>query len=306
MKKNNGKKKRSLSVAARTAVGMAAALVLAVAGYFVPGALLDAHVDGMLEQKQSVVAQEASADAVLTLSPEEYGDVLSLWYGVEQGTMRYGLMAAYHDPVVGQISMSVAIDAARDAVEIFVDKKILPKSCMDEQLLSYNAALYNASMDESNRDYRASFWGVSLQNSYCDLSLSINAVTAEVWCLNAWLYSLDGEETMQDWCYASSTGRIEGYVDYLGSGSIEDYEKLVNDTQLRAVLRDVPYDILSEQSDPEEWLDGNPMWLRLRMIPKSYTFQNLIDEYEQNDRADMWGETKMYNDDETEYALQWR
>ena len=297
------KKKRKLSVAARTAVGMVAALVLAAAGYFAPGALLNAHVDGMLEQKQTIVEQEVSTDVVLTLDPQEYGEVLSLWYGEKEGLMQNGLVGMYHNPVVGQISMSVAIDTANEAVETFVDKKILPESCLYEKLSSSGAALYNASMDALEPDYRASFWEVTLQNPFCDLSLSINAVTAEVWSMTAWVYP-DGDDVPQNWCYASPAGRIEGYVEYLGSGGIEDYEELINYSQMRAILKDVPYDILSEQTSVEGWLDGGSMWLRIRMIPKNYTFQNLIDEYEQNGMEYM-AEEMGITDEEAEIS-KWR
>lgn len=304
MKKNKPKtqkKKRKLSVAARTAIGMAAAFVLAAAGYFVPGTLLNAHVDGMLEQKQTIVEQEVSTDVVMTLDPQEYGEVLSLWYGEKEGLMQNGLVGTYHNPVVGQISMSVAIDTANAVVETFVDKKMLPESCLYEKLSSRSAALYNASMDVPELDYRASFWEVTLQNSFCDLSFSINAVTAEVWSMTAWVRP-DGDDVLQNWCYASPTGRIEGYVEYLGSGGIEDYEELINYSQIRAILKDVPYDILSEQTSVEGWLDGDSMWLRLRMIPKNYTFQNLIDEYEKNGMDYVMDE--MYS--EVENAQKWR
>ena len=67
----------------------------------------------------------------------------------------------------------------------------------------------------------------------------------------------------------------------------------------------MPYDILSEQTSVEEWLDDGYMWLRLRMIPKSYTFQNLIDEYEQSGMEEYITDAVEMVTDESDYS-KWR
>lgn len=283
-------------VSLKTVLGLIGAAMLALLGFFLPGAILRGHVESTLSETYTV-AVEAPPDVQLTLARADYGDVLLRWYTQSDGVLANGMTREYHEPVGEQIGMDAAIDAAIDAAQVFCEWGVFPMA-RTGRLYSTGAVLYNSPSPENVRDYRDSFWDVTLTNDDCVISMQINAVTAQVWDV----YAFFRTPYYYEWAFEEQIKRLYAYADYLNCDMDlieESYEYLYDERTMHFFLQKEPFDLLSECFDVD---DGNQVSLHLRMVPKGYTFDDLMQEYNRKGMNHIYEENYDATDDYIKFS----
>lgn len=198
-------------------------LFIILGGWYLTNELLNRQHLSLLNEVHSISTNETLEDEgtnrpnEVILSTQEMADIL-----FKRHSSR---LQNYHDPYNGQLSMEQAMEAAYSELSHFCDKGVLPQEILEVDFTVTNAFLYDVlsvaeSKNQPNPAY--SFWMVGLSNREVSVSLTLNALTGQIWMADISSYSptvnFDGIKAL------NVLKQFEEYLDLSGGSELRSHE----------------------------------------------------------------------------------
>lgn len=243
-----------------TAIGIALSFLIAFGGWIVTRELLDKKekalfaVTGSIQVNTPIItAAETSKnqdgeESIETeyispkLTDSQITSVLQNWEndGVERP----------HEPMVGQLNMEQAIEAAKDGLKFFYEQGFIPENFHDE----YNKINANLCVkqlgDQRTQTFEPyySYWTVLLTGDKTNSQLIINAVTGQIWRADVTLLPQSGKYYKIETDERSMEHIVDSFISYLDLGSNADTFKTSKNTVSKDIANDSFY-VIAQKND---------------------------------------------------------
>lgn len=172
-----------------TVVGVALSFVIAFGGWALTSELINRKADALLSVTGSVKVPTAPPTGTGEKPGDSDEETDYVWPKLTESEIvavlqnwEAGGRERPHEPTEGQLSMEQAIDAGRTGLFYFSEQGIIPAELLDNSKI--NAYLYEyqpSGQGTGLLDPFYSYWTVSFSGESMDVSLTINAVTGQIW-----------------------------------------------------------------------------------------------------------------------------
>lgn len=172
-----------------TAVGILLSFAIAIGGWLLTSRLIDMESNRLLSATTPVLADTPHMESIhlidssshdssapTRLSEHEIASIVQQW---DSGGLTW-----LHEPSAGQINMEQAIALGREGLDFLYDQNILPAEVLEfHDVRAYLSQVIPNSGQSNPLEH--SHWNVRFMNEYVDIYMTINAVTGQVWRMNA-------------------------------------------------------------------------------------------------------------------------